>query len=216
MGEGSTFRRWLIERLVTTRFMVHRDDTDESIAERLGVRVDVLREARIEYDVQQRKIGASRGRLGTTRVRNEAAARFHLFLEPPEEIYKEWIELVKVRGLDNATLLRSVVHHMLIMKTQPRWIAVPHGMASWAYRGQWLGQKNIRAHKFRIKTHLNEPASRALTLRAQNTGVTASAIARWGVCWLLEDALTSLLIVPSTTSMYKRAEEYCLSPKLVD
>ncbi|HEX9642293.1 MAG TPA: hypothetical protein VGB13_13395, partial [Candidatus Krumholzibacteria bacterium] len=180
--DGSKFRSWLVEKLVASRWAVYQDDTDETIAQRIGVTVDVLCEAREVFNAREAKHLRKPARLGMPRAKTRS--RYMLFLEPPEEIYLDWAATCKHRDQTNACLLRSAVHHVLRLKWQPSWL-VTRGPRAWYYRGQWLGQSRIREHRFRMKTDLGEPCYRALTERALATGVDASAIARWGVVDLL-------------------------------
>lgn len=208
----TAFRAWLIERLATSRWPIYRDDTDERIAARIGVTVDVLREARELVRAREKKPDRRDARLGMPRA--QPFARFHIFVEPPEAIYLDWAAQRRHRDQTNACLLRSVVHHVLRLKVQPDWVTGRRRDA-WFYKGEWLGQKNIRAHSYRIKTYVTEPCGRALTERARATHVTASAIVRWGVCAFLEGKFRKFQIVTSLDSLYNDAERYCTTPLIL-
>jgi len=210
--DASNFRSWLVEKLVATRWPIYRDDTDETIARRIGVQVDVLHEARAVFRQREEKLQRSPARLGMPRAK--VRSRFMLFLEPPEEIYRDWEAHRRHRDQTNACLLRSAVHHVLRLAWQPSWLTSKRH-AAWYYRGKWLGQTDIRLHRFRIKTDLGEGCSRALTERALATGVDAAAIARWGVTALLEGKLRNFTIVTSLDSLYNQPTKYCLTPRII-
>lgn len=210
--EGSTFRSWLVEQLVSTRFALYQDDTDEKIARRIGVQIDVLNEARALLREREEKQLRKPSVLG--RPRAKVRSRFMVFVEPPEAVYVDWIAHCKHRGQTNACLLRSVVHHVLRLKWQPSWLTARRHNG-WYYRGEWLGQERIREHRFRITTDLGEPCYRALTERALATGVTSSTIARWGITALLEGKLRNFMIVTSLESLYNDPVQYCLTPAII-
>lgn len=208
----TAFRAWLIEHLSTSRWPIYRDDTDEIIAKRIGVQVDVLQEARALVIARERKPDRKDARLGMPR--SQPFARFHIFLEPPEEIYLDWKAQCAHRDQIDACLLRSVVHHVLRLEVQPSWVTGRRRKA-WFYQKKWLGQANIREHEFRIKTNVTAPCHRALTERARATHTTASAIVRWGVCAFLEGKFRNFEIVTSLDSLYNDANRYCTKPVIL-
>jgi hypothetical protein len=210
--DAANFRSWLVEKLVDSRWPIYRDDTDETIARRIGVQLDVLVEAREVLRAREEKLHRSPARLG--RPRAKARSRYMLFLEPPEEIFRDWVAHRDHRAQTNSCLLRSVVHHVLRLAWQPSWLTSKRH-AAWYYHGRWLGQTNIRAHPFRIKTDIGEACSRALTERALATGVGAAAIARWGVVALLQGKLRNFQIVTSLESLYNQPTKYCLTPRII-
>jgi hypothetical protein len=207
--QHTAFRAWLIERLATSRWPIYLDDTDELIAARIGVQVDVLREARALVRAREKKPDRRDARLGMPRA--QPFARFHIFLEPPPLIYAEWKAQCRHRDQTNACLLRSIVHHVLRLKVQPDWVTGRRREA-WFYQGEWLGQQNIREHRYRMHTYVTEPCYRALTERARATHVTASAIVRWGVCAFLEGKFRKFQIVTSLDSLYNDSHRYCTKP----
>lgn len=209
------FRRWLVGKLAMSRWPVRKGDTDETMGLRLGVQPDVLAEARsvMQRVVAKKGDGRTR-RLGMPRAGDGKLARYHVFLEPPAEIYKEWCAYRDRRRLTNAVLLRSAVSHVLTLPAQPA--SLHSGRSAWVFRGQACAQENIREHKFRFKTNVSEATFRALGERAANTGTSPSAIARWAVTALLEGKLERqrpLWIVTSLDSLYREA--YITRPKLV-
>lgn len=207
---GSRFRTWLIEQVVGTTFPTYRDDTDEEVAKRIGVQVDVLREARQLFRAREAKAGNQNAKLGRT-VAGRSGVLF--FLEPPEPIYEEWMAQAKQRDQSSACMLRSVVHHVLRLGVQPDWVTAKR-RAAWRYRGNWYGQSYIREHRFRLSTRISENAWNALRARGRATGVSASSIARWGVTAFLEGRLLKVTIVTSLEAMYNARDKYCISPEI--
>jgi hypothetical protein len=196
---------------VLARYGVYKDESDESIAKRLGVQVDVLQEAR----VLQRKYGArgteAGNRIGAPRL-GEEPARFPLFAEPPQIIYDEWIAQCRARGQSSTLMLRSVVHHVLRLRVQPYWLT-SNRKSAWLYRGVCYGQR--RKTRSRLSTHVTEPCYRAITARAVATRVSASAIVRWGITAFIEGKFRNFEIVTSIDSLYNDHERYCLTPQIL-
>lgn len=217
--EGSKFREWLIRRVAESRWPRYRDDTLEEIAQRIGVQVSVLEEAQALLDHRMKELSRGKIRLGVPKADGSTGPdllkpRYTVFLEPPLAINRDWEAVRDARQLSNSTLLRSVVHHMLRLTWQPEWLSERRRYA-WRYKGEWLGQEDIRKHAYRIKCDVNYAVDVALTRRATSTGTTAGAICRWGVTSLLESKLRSLQIVSTTETLYKDPTEYCLTPTIV-
>jgi hypothetical protein len=211
------FRRWLVGKVAITRWPVRKGDTDETMGKRLGVQPDVLAEARsVMQRTAPRTYDGRARKLGMPRAGDGKAARFQMFLEPPEEVYRDWCAYRDRRQLTNAILLRSVIGHMLTLSSQPT--SLHSGKRAWRYKGHWSQQANIRAHAYRMKTYLDEPTYRALMLRAEKTSVAAAALARWAVVSLLEGKLErpgkNLRIVTGLDSLYIQGS-YITTPTLV-
>jgi hypothetical protein len=210
----SVFRDWLIQKVALARWAVFLDETDEEAAKRLGVQVDVLKEANFVFKERIRRQRLPDGqRLGKRTVYGRKR-KLYVFLEPPKAIYGEWAAHIARQGITQSTLLRSVVHLVLQSPTQPAWLG-ERRKRNWIFQGQWLGQDRIRNHEFRISATVSEGAERALRLRAENTHVTPSAIARWAVCLYVNGQLPKLQIVSAAHAMYRKPEQYVLEPKIV-
>ncbi len=218
--DAAGFRRWLIERVSESRWPVYRDDTDEAIAKRIGVQVEVLVAAR---EVLKERTASERvpegQRLGMPRSRARARHdrerhRSMVFLEPPREVYEEWMARCERLKLPKATLLRSVCHYVLQLSTQPTWVSETRRRGMWVFRGKWFAQADIREHRYRLKCELTDPAFRALALRAENTNTSVGAIARWGVCLLVAGKLEHIPIVGSLNGLYKEPSRYCVQPQI--
>lgn len=221
---GSRFRDWLVENLSRTGFMVYKDDTDEAMALRVGVQVEVLREARARYEERMILERMPEGQKFGFRQRhhfNHARER-EVFLDPPDEIYLDWCARRDAQGLTTAILLRSIMHLVLQSKTQPKWLRGTL-RGAWIYRGKWVERSEIRNRKgrrTRISTVVSEGAGLAIKLRSERTRVSMSALARWGVCLFVNDKLQTrdmpLPIVNVPHAMYKNATDYCLDPVITD
>lgn len=194
------------------------EDTDETVARRIGVQPDVLVEARAlkaarlrdEQDPEYR--GQEREHL-----RGQSRARFFVHVAPPPEIYLEWVAARDQRQLPGTTLLRSIIHLVLQQPSQPAWIThtTRKKGGGWPFRGEWYVHKNIRSRDCRVATELSPAAHKALCLRAENTRASATAIVRWGVCLFISGQLTALPIVPTVKGLYRDPEQYCLRPKVI-
>jgi hypothetical protein len=55
---GSRFRDWLVDKVSRATFAVFKDDTDEEIAKRIGVTLDVLHEARAMFKARRKGAAA--------------------------------------------------------------------------------------------------------------------------------------------------------------
>jgi hypothetical protein len=213
--DASNFRRWLVEKVSLSRWPNYIGDTDETIAHRIGVEPEVLVEARALILERTKSERAPNGvRLGMPKSRGRRSARSMLFLEPPPEIYAEWKARRDERGMENATLLRSICHHVLQLRTQPAWLSQSSRKGAWVFRGAWHRQSRIRDHLYRIKCDLSDAAYRAMHIRAENTRVNIAAIARWGVCLFVAGRLDKMTVVSSLNALYKTPNDYCLSPEV--
>lgn len=210
--DAAEFRYWLVGKLASSRWPVRKDDTDETMSKRLGVRPEVLAEARAVLQKMKRPTDRLAPRLGIPKALDGKKRRFRVFVEPPPLIYADWHEYVKLRRLESAVLLRSALHHAMQLTWQP--IDLHSGRRAWRYKGQSLAQDRIRDHDYRMSTEVNQALFDALTQRAIATGTTSGAIARWALVLLLEGWLEkTLLIVPTIEALYKSPSDYCLAPE---
>lgn len=222
---GSEFRSWLVNKVSTSVFAFYKDDTDEELARRIGVQVDVLHDARLAFE--ERKIREQlpegqrmgyRDRARLTQTRKQHGNYDKIFLDLPDEIYEEWVALREQRRVkQDSILLRSVMHVILQTKTQPSWLGQSKVDAWLSKDGRWIGKKNIRNRRGRVAGRLGHAAFEALRQRARNTGVKPGAIARWAVNLFVHHKLgPSLLILPTVASMYKSPDEYCINPIITE
>ena len=207
------FRRWLAIKLASSRWPVHRGDTDETMGKRLGVQPEMFAEARIVRAQMALSKFDGRRRLGMPKAADGKRPRYMIFIEPPEDIALDWRAYAKQRDMASAVLFRSALHHVMQLTWQP--VDLHSGRKAWRYKGRWVGQTKIRDHDYRMKTEVNHALYTALTERALASGVSSGAIARWSVILLLEGRLEKTLwIVPNLGSLYKDPAEYCRAPEI--
>lgn len=210
---GTAFRSWLIERLAESKFVTYLDDTDEEVAARLGVRMDVLKEAKERFRRRAKDQGLDPDlqRFGY-KVVYGGESIYGCYIEPPQQIYEAWEALRDARKASDSSLFRGVVHAVLQVRTQPAWLS-KQKINSWIWQGQWIGQVNIRAHNYRLACKISERASHALRERAIATHVKPSAITRWGVNLFVCGKLQAQ-VVTSPFAMYKDEQQYCVNPQI--
>lgn len=193
-----------MRQLSQTKFASRRDDSDTTIAARLGVHVSVVREARELHQAQHPD-----SPLGTV-LRGERPS-WWVYIEPPEEIYLEWqATLERLGGLASTTLLRSAVHRVMQSKTQPAWVSLRK--SAWYWNGKWLNQITDRRH--RLKVDMNQAMFVALEQRALATKTWQASIVRWAMLMTLWQKLPGLKIVPGFAGLFNKPEQYCLNPKV--
>jgi hypothetical protein len=210
---GSRFRDWLVDKVSKGRFAVFKDDTDEALAGRIGVTLDVLHEARAMFKARVERERLPDGQKLGYRAITERRTWYEIFMEPPEVIYREWVARRDLQQTNNGALLRSIIHLVLQSPTQPEWLTRRQTRA-WPFKGDWHQQDRIREHRFRVACTINDASHEALHARARNTKVAPSAIVRWGICLLVANQLPKLPIVSVPSAMYKKAEDYCLEPRI--
>ena len=187
-------------------------DDDDSLAKRLGVQADVLREARKMFEERVRIQRMPEGQRHGQMMKLYVDPRHNIFLEPPEEMYQAWAAIRDARKTNDAQLLRGVVHAVLQLRTQPGWLTTKT-RTGWVWKGQWLPGNKKKTSEARLFTSLNTPAHAALTERARLTNVLPTAIVRWGVCLFLHGTLDAQ-VVTTRAALYKRKESYCMSPRV--
>lgn len=216
-GPGSTFREWLVLKVSQSRWAVYLDDTDEAVARRIGVQLDVLVDARKLHAERIAKERLPEGqKLGQRTLfgPSSARARHKLVIELPELINAEYDARCHRQLIDSSIAFRSILHRILQSPTQPLWLS-ERRKNGWVFRGQWLSAKYIRRERFRVMTTLSDGADLAIRTRAEKTHTSVRSICRWAICLFVADQLERLQIVTSVHAMYKRPEDYCLDPKVI-
>lgn len=210
---GSLFRSWLIHKLSLARFVVYDDDTDLSIAKRIGVQVDVLALAREEFLERVRREGLPEGQVFGRMAFGPTAAH-EVEVRMPESVYVEWEAWRDRLRTNDARLFRSVIHKVLKSETQPAWVS-KYRKSSWLLHGTWHAEHvKTRTRRCRLVCDVSDGAKEALAARGLASKSRPHAICRWGVCLLLAGKLPNLEIVSSSQEMYTKAESYCTRPRI--
>lgn len=212
---SSRFRDWLVDKVSRSRWPYYKDQTEEEIAKKLGITLDVLHDAQRKLEERTKKDALMPGQKLGFRTQFRLPQDGCISLEPPKEIYEEWCLLRDRMRSSDAIILRTVIHAVLQMPEQPRWLS-GHKRNAWIWQGHWYGQENIRSHPYRLRAKVSEGAYQALLRRAENTDCRPSAIARWGVVLFVHGKLPRFSIVSVPHAMYKDTSEYCLMPKITE
>lgn len=203
-GAEAQFRRWLVQKLVLTRWPRVARATIEETAAQLWVHPDALRAA--ERVLAERVQGAGRR---TVRPSGASAGhpRHRIDLTVPRAIYDAVHGYCRMRSTTPGVLLRSVIHQMLTERENP-----PHF-------SQWrLGKETypVRLHEGKsgqrlvIKTDLTAGAYRALVSRAQEAGRTPSEMARALVMQVLHNQRLRCEMLTFASQMWDDETRYVL------
>lgn len=142
------------------------DEAIERTAERMGIRTDVLLEARVRTRLKMTAAGVP----PPVSVRYKQH-NLQLILCFPEVVWEKWVKHVDDWGVDSGALLRSLIQAYLLGSWEPetvnnRWI--------------WEGRHEpvVRSGLCRAKTYVTRGARMALTVRARMLGCSVMAVLR--------------------------------------
>lgn len=197
--DEASFRQWLVDKLVLTKWRTFLDEPPAKTAKRLGVQLDVLEEAmgRVSADRVARGLNPVAGSADKRRRPGKPSpAVVHVAV--PEVAYLDLEEYCKIREVTVSDLLRSLIFRLLSGPEQPSWIGT-----TWRYRGKRYPltgrhteyRRNGKEWPWQVQTKITHGASRALTARARATGCTTSALLRGVLIDLLEGRTTTLQLV---------------------
>jgi hypothetical protein len=205
-GHESVFRRWLVDKVKRSRWVTYASDDVETVAQRIGVQPDVLRQAQSELEAERQADGRPALVLGSSRLRPRKQPQ--LGVDMPKEVFEDWQLYCKTRDLPGGVIVRSLIHTLLSGPENPTWIG-----RRWRYRGRTLkltGYKYAVGWPYKVKTKLSFGASRALALRAQSIGCNVAALIRGAVIDLLEGRTKRLNIITSADAMWEDENRYWL------
>jgi hypothetical protein len=196
-AKATQFREWLIVQLQRTRW-VHLKEPVEQTAERLGVRVEILIEAKRRYAQN-----VERGRLGGGLI-SEAT---ELVLKVPEALHQRWCESCEDLQLESGAVFRTLVHMLLMARENPSGLH-----EEWLVAGQRfkIGSTRNKAWPWRIRTTISRGAKSALRIRAERGRVTETALVRAKVIEFLEGKIVRLEHVFTAEQMHSSADKYWL------
>lgn len=192
------FRRWIVKRLKETNWVHFQDDSIEDVSRRLGLRPELLLEAKHSFEEEARRRGLEPQRTGLAALsESRRAARCEVVL--PVEVFRDWEAHVQARGWHGTLMLRSLVHKMLLSSKLPAVVT-----RTCIYRGKFVPlrtqRNNGKGHYSTVvECDLSDGAHQALWDRARKANVSVSALLRGAILDLLEGRTTK--VVPIYTRM---------------
>lgn len=175
MSYNNLFREWLVNLVAGTRWARVEGDV-EKISKHLGVRPEVLEEAR---------------RRGERRAIDTCA--FVLFM--PEEIFKLWKRTLELQGLEGGLLLRGLIQVLLTSAKKPTWTN-----NWWMVGGKRYNMGNNRKGQnwpWKVKALISRGADRALVQIADHHRTTKTSLIRGQVIDYLEGRSPKVILMPS-------------------
>lgn len=177
-----SFRKWLVHKLAVTRWGASKDVILPELAVKLGVQLDVLREA-----VKIREARALE--IGHGRTKGRAADYADLKIFAPPEVFRYWEQYCQTLQIAKSAFLRSLVHQFLIAGA-PRPTTTT---SAWIFRGNVYRQR--LADRQTIRAIVTRGVQIALDHYADEWHVKPSAILRGLVLDALEGKTKRLKIV---------------------
>ena len=208
LREPKLFRAWLVRKLTETVWM-HVGTADQSLeqtANQLGVRTDVLIDAfklvRSNMDNSTRIAGLAPIKIRADGQRATLARPVTIHVVMPEELHQIWDLYLKPRGYSDAVLLRSLIHHGLLLQTQPTWLG-----RGWPYRGKLYHCKGFEEHRdhwpWQAITQISSGANAALIRRSRAARVSKTAFIRGLILDLFTGRIQSFDNVTEVSQMYE-------------
>ena len=171
-----TFRESLVKLVKQGRWSSPAGETLPELADRLGVTLEILEQVISERAEELRLRGKHPRKLGS---RGGYAGDYGtLEVTMPVEVRELWKEFCRIRGVYPATVLRSLVHHFLLTKIQPRTIG-----GTWHLRGSYY---RIKPTDHKAKARVTRAAQIALDHYADLWNVTPTGITRGLIAEVLE------------------------------
>lgn len=182
------FRAVLVEQIKRTRF-ARESTTLEETAERLGVRADVLAQARQEY--RQKAFRAD-------------YERYRFFVSAPKIVRDHWNRVAAARKIEGPLLLRGLIQALLLSGQPP---TTTHTF--WFYRGVAMPIPSGIKSKWpwRIEASISRGADKALDDIANRLGCSKTALVRGQVVDFLEGR-TKRVVLISSSQMYNDPRKY--------
>jgi hypothetical protein len=207
----STFRNWLLDRLLGTAWPNRvPDDTEklEAMSLHLGVRTDLLIDLRKAWEEQQRLISKPTGK--------PIIAGHQMDVVMPQEVFNLYKEECSTRHMERVTALRSLVHAYLLGSTEPTAL-----IAQWRWKGRYLKiepmnyyKKHGKAWPWRFRVAIPHGAKRALERRADNAGVPPTSIVRGLVLDFLDGRWEGLVLV-GYQQLFDDEDRYWIPPSVL-
>lgn len=195
------FKNWLILQLQRTRWVRLREPPERT-AQRLGVTLEVLLEARKQYAAN-----VERGELGY----KLHAESVEVSIKAPEQLFVTWREICKDMRLEGGAVLRTLIHQLLLARTN----SAKLDQAEWVVYGRRYPIKSDpnKAWPWRLRTFISRGAKSALRIRASRARVTETALVRAQIVEFLEGSHRKMPHVVTPEQMHSTAEKYFLGHK---
>lgn len=213
VADEERFKRWLIDKLKTSRWPYSATLTVPELSKKLGVQPSVLLQAQLELDQERKAAGLPLVRLGDP-ARAQAVQAAQVTMQLPREVYEAWKASALNRGLTMASLLRSALHELL---SRP---AGTHHQptSSWVLNGTAIPLPWKREHGTRgkvlwpywVRCTVTRGAKQALTRRATSAGVTEFALLRALMLDVLSGHLSPAVYLTTLSGMWEDPERYVL------
>jgi len=191
------FRSWLVDRVKESGWVAYAGEDLESISQRLGIRPEIITEARNVLADEYRKSGKLPWDVRPRNKLDPVRSRYEIVL--PKVVHEDWKKYCESRELTQAAMLRSLIHYVLCRPDSPTWLS-----DHWRYHGRVHRICNVRGGKHgkgrfitSVQTDLTPGANEALKMRARDASVEASGLVRGAIIDLLEGRIKKLPVVHS-------------------
>jgi len=174
-----TFRQWLVKQLTLTRWSVPLDASPVELSVKLGVRLEVLREAQEKRGAELKKRGAAGIIRGRRRYIGHDYADIKVYM--PKPIEAVWKAHCATLRLEPGTLLRALVHHFLLHPVRPQATS-----QSWLYRGEIFKIPRNGKGCYPARARLTRGAQIAVDYHADLWNVTPTGLVRGIITEFLE------------------------------
>lgn len=184
----ATFRKWLIDRLLGTSYVAAFKNEPEEVqrtAYRLGIRTDVLLEAREQACLIRDAEGLQRP-MGRKRA---GSAHYQYTINMPRYLNELWKAECDRRGIKGSALLRSMIHAYLRGSWEPEHLCeqwVYHGIIYPDARTEAAYREKRRCNAYRERTLIPNGAKRALGRRSWRLGFAPTSLVRALIVHVLE------------------------------
>jgi hypothetical protein len=204
-ADPSDFRAWLVRQLKVARWSSIPGESRQELADRLGVRADVLAQAARERAQKLKQQGKVARQLGSRSVVLDALITVDVPMPPA--VHKAWVAWCDSYRVTQSLLLRSLIHHFLLAGRRPMKIG-----PTWLYGG--VVHKTKATGRHHAKTRITRAAQLALDDYANRWMVTATGIVRGIIADALEGRGPKRLQVVTVAELWGDAAKYLKSASI--
>ena len=212
--DATAFRRWLVQKVKGSSWSTRHEYTLEKRAHRLGIHPDILEQAQAELDAESGAAGVVAVDVGTGDT-HAAQLMKMLTVEMPKPVFEDWGVYCNESPLTPTTIVRSVVHTLLLGSDKPGWVG-----KGWIYRGQSLKMEGYKYYRdntkpwpYRARCSVPHGAMDAVKRRARLYGARPTGLLRGAMIELLEGRTQRLVVAHSMNCMFDDPDRYW-RPKL--